>query len=237
MAIGAYAEFKYGAVIYPIPAGTGGPALLDVCDPGVGAILGFTSACITNYLHGAVAAVSGGTPVKQAVGNALPIDPMAIAKHTPYKFPLLCAWRKSSVYGNLTKAFRKDVSRIGLAYILPPLDADDAVNTWPMLAAVGHIVDRSLFQAFDPNSSSGASVLLNAGVARAEVKSATYERFAFGDSMDFFAWVAEVEMVERAMPYSSDAVYDLNEITVDIADATVGPVTIDHAVDATVDTT
>jgi|WetSurMetagenome_2_1015567.scaffolds.fasta_scaffold02064_12 hypothetical protein len=199
-----YDSFKYGGIVFPLPSQAGGTPLLEICDPGLGAILQFLRSVIDSYVGNAfVAAAAGAEGVTNVIGHLFNVDPLRIGKHTLYKFPILCAWRTDSQYSNRTTAWRQSTGHIRVAYVMPPFDADTLVNLNPVLTAIERVVDHCLFMAFDPAYQAGQMVFTENGIVNCKLLSAARGAYQLADAIDFDSVVLELEIEEREMPHVS----------------------------------
>jgi hypothetical protein len=194
--------FKYGHVQYPLHSTDGTGSLLAVCDPVVATLLDYFAYRITTYVGDALVAASDGTqaPIVNAVETKLPIDPIAIAKADQFKFPLLAVWRKRSDFSDHSINWRQNVARLGIAYILPPMTAGQSIRLWSVLTAVSDIVDHSIKVGHDAGFNNDQTVFFDNDVARARLMTGEHVRIPFGDTMDFQAWLGEMELTETVRP-------------------------------------
>ncbi len=190
--------FQYGEVQYPLPAQTSGASLLSVADPLIATLLDFFAYRITTYVGDALttAAASGGVVITSAVETKLSIDPMAIAKADQFKFPLLAVWRKRSDNSDKTTNWHSYLSKIGIAYILPPMTAAQSLRVWPILHGVNDVIDHSVMVGHDAGFDSDVRIFAEAETGRARLMRCEFSRYPFGDTMDFQAWTGELEVVE-----------------------------------------
>ena len=221
-----YGSFQYGGVVYPIPAVSADTPLLEVCDPAMGALLQFTRSMLDAYVGDVLLSAAINVPeINLTIGNIVPIDPLRIGSHTLVHFPILCGWRLSADYNNRTTAWRQSVARVRVAYILPPLDADVLINIDPILTSVERVVDRSLFQAFDPHYLLGQAVFTEHGICNAKLTGATRGQYQLAPETDFGAVVLDVELEERQMPHVSGGPFTESNLQIDNAsDTTQEPV-------------
>lgn len=211
--------FTYGQVDYPLDTQSSGTSLLAVCDPLVTDILGFLSAVITAYAGDALigASSSGFAPITSAVATTVSIDPETIAKVDQFKFPLLAVWRKNVKYAQQTQTWVQDRSRLGIAYILPPLTVVQSVRLLPILNSVSQIVNRCIRLGYDSNYQDGTTIFSKAVPL---MQSGEYQRFPFGDTMDFHAWTGDLEVWEQVTA-SSDGFSPLTGHSIIVTDESI----------------
>ncbi|MFA5186330.1 MAG: hypothetical protein WC551_07645 [Patescibacteria group bacterium] len=221
-----YGSFQYGGVVYPIPAVAADTNLLEICDPGLGALLQFFRSLLDAYVGPVLLSAAANDPeITVTIGNILPLDPLRIGSHTTFKFPILCGWRLSADYDNRTIPWRQSTSKIRVAYVLPPLDADRLLALDPILTSVERVIDRSLFQAFDPNFLAGQTVFTVNGICNAKLISTTRGQYQLAQEIDFGAVILDLEVEERQMPHVSGGPFTDSRLQIDNAsDTTIDPV-------------
>lgn len=219
-----YAQFKYSATSFPIATPAAGASLLSTCDPVIAKLLDFIGYRIQTYVGGALVAASGSgnAPITASVGSKVPIDPVTIAKVEQFKFPILAIWRKTSKYDQRTTNWDQETSRVGIAYILPPLTAAQSSKLQSVLVAVGRVVHTSFAQGFDPGYNSGERVFSTEDTARSRLMSAEYAHFPFEGNTDFHAWIGEAEIAELTVP-DTDNLHDFTGTDTVITDESVEP--------------
>ncbi len=208
-----YAGLKHGAVQYPLPtggSGNGGPgaSLLRDADPAVFYLLEFYKSVLQTHLGArllAEASSSGAEQIELAVAETLPLNPEQYLVEHQIKFPLLAAYRKSTKFEDIGGQ-KHSVDEIEVAYVLPPLQAGEAERLLPILKAVVSVLDNRTEQGMDPaytpsaslGAAAGDLVWELAGVASANVKSATYGGYTPAESLFFPAVILTVELKERS---------------------------------------
>jgi len=216
--------FKYGAVQYPLPSQDSGASLLSVADPLISTLLDFFSYRLTAYLGDALtsAAASGGVVIANTVESKLSIDPTAIAKADQFKFPLLAVWRKRSDHTDKTTNWHSYLSKLGIAYILPPMNAAQSMHIWPILHAVNDVIDHSIIVGHDAGFDSDTRVFEENKTGRSRLMRCEFSRYPFGDTMDFQAWTGELEVTELMRP-TTDGLPTYTGSDLTITDGSVQP--------------
>jgi hypothetical protein len=204
-----YSSFLAGAVTYPLPVANGiggvGASLLRDGDPNVFYVLEFFTAVLQRHIgpkFQAEAITAGATQIQNAVGDVIPFDPepYLLSRHT--RFPLLSASRKSMKFDD-SLGKRLSISDIEITYCLPPVTATEAERLTPILKSVVDVIDNRTELGLDPlytptGSTLGANVWELAGVARAEVKNATFGSLEASDDVFFPCVVITLELAEQA---------------------------------------
>lgn len=205
------AGFKWGNAVFPLATATAGASLLATCDPALSKILDFLKTTITTHLGPALigACSSGTAPITSAVAQVISIEPGedVFAKGAGFKFPLLAGWRKSSTYTMLSTEHQKSVSKVGIAYILPPFTASQSIKLVPALNAVGNVIAWSLLHGYDPSYRNAERIVLAGGMDRCRLLSSEIKPIPLGDSSTiiFHCWVGEAEIREGNEPYDVGA--------------------------------
>lgn len=217
--------FQYGKAIFPLDAGTN-TSLLPVCDPALAKILDYLRFAIRKYAETAIlSAIRTTKPIDRdeyvlssAVMQVVPVDPSTIAGIEQLQFPLWCGWPKSTKYGSRTLNWVQDVRTIGLAYVLRPFVAHQAILWTPLLNSISQICNAALTTGHDPDYNGDERVLLQNKITSAKLISADFGHYDFAGKATppfFPAWVAELELTEQVQPYSAGvASFDGADVTV-----------------------
>lgn len=222
------ANFKYGHTEFPVSSSR---ELLVACDPAVAKMLDFFAFMIETYVGQAIVSAAAtvtssadirAAPLERAVMSTIPIDPMSIAKPTQFKFPLLAVWRKTARFDQRTMNWWQDTATIGVAYVLPPLSAGQATRVQPALTAVSRILHTAIVRGFDPSYNDSERVFQTIETARTKLTGGTFERFEFGDTTDFHAFIGDIELHEQTMPLTT-GLATLEGVDAVITDESVEP--------------
>lgn len=205
----ATTAFKYGNTVFPIQNSS--PTLLTSCDPSLAKILDYLSTMITAYAGEALLSLgeiratdNQAMPLQRAVAMVAPIEPDTIAKVEQFQFPLVCAWRKSAKYEERTANWISDVTKLGFAYILPPLTGHQSIIYTPFLNSVAQLCNYALNTGHDVAYNNDERIALNNNISRLRLLTGTFGSYDFaGKGLPPYwpAWVAEIELTEQQTPY------------------------------------
>lgn len=221
------AGFRYGNTTFPLTAGLSGASLLETCDPNIGIILDYLAQVIETHAGAAIVAAcaSGAAPITAAVAQKVWIEPRRdmLAKGAGFQFPMLAVWRRSGTWDDHTTEYRHDTSRIGVAYVLPPLSAAQALHVAPALTAIAHIVDFALKRGYDATYRGGERILIQNNIEKCKLLEGSFEPVTLGDSdaIVFHSWVGELMMVEGNELYDAPEALELTTIQTVITDQSV----------------
>jgi hypothetical protein len=130
-----------------------------------------------------------------------PIDPDTIARAEELQFPALCGWPKSTQYNSKTLNWIADKRTIGLAYILPPLAAYQAILWTPALNSISQICNAAIKAGHDVGYNSDERIVADNFITSARLMSAEFGHYDFAGKKTppyFPAWVAELELMGDA---------------------------------------
>lgn len=199
------AFFKFGGIEYPLAGVVSTSSLLDFCDPAVKAAGAFFSSVIGTYLGTAMTLVAAncGADIVSNVQQFLPYDPALVAKYVQGDYPQLAVWRKTAAHNDRTLSWEHEVSKWGIAYILPPLDAGQLERIQPVLHSVCQIVQHSIRARSDAAYLADADVWASVGIEKFALLSSEFAGFAIGGDaggLYFPAWQGELEVSEKFNP-------------------------------------
>jgi len=200
-----YESFVHGAVTLPLPAqglglGSAGATLLRDADPAIYYLLEFYAAVITKHVGPRLlseAAACGADDIEVAVAESIPLNPEVFLTEEHIRFPMLCASRTGTKYMYVGQR-KQAVDTIEVSYVLPALTGGLAERLVPILYAVAACLDNRTERGMDPAYAEGARVWEIAGVARAEITSASYGGYAPTDRLYFPAVKLVVELRQNS---------------------------------------
>lgn len=197
-----FGAFKYASVNFPLRAQDPEADLLSTCDPTVAKLLDFFQSVLETYVSPALigAASAGFAPIMQMVGVTVPIDPSLISKVDQLQLPILAVWRKKSTKSQRTANWQQSAWTMGVAYILPPLSAEQAIKLHPILNAVEQALSNRIHYGFDPNFNDGERIFLDNDIAACRIVSSEIGRWDVSKDLDFHGWFGELELIEQEMP-------------------------------------
>lgn len=218
--------FKHGGVTFPLPAqgsGLGGEAgtLLRDADPVIFYMLEFLASCLETHIGARLIQEVRGAGMTDAIASAVamqvPMNPEGYLQESHFRFPLLAIWRERGAYEYMGQR-KIEVQQLNCAFILPPMQPDQAEALLPILKAAAAVIDNRTEQGFDPSYTPslptgtagevvwGAS---RAGLARVEVKSNEFGAYPGIQELEFPSVVLRIEVKER----SEGLVDELEEMT------------------------
>lgn len=195
-----YASFKHGSVEFPLATGTGNTLLRDA-DPALFFLLEFYAAVIATHLEDKLLEYAP-AHIEEAVAETLPLNPEPFLVEAQLRFPLLAAYRKKGrpEYVGSAKLW---VSDLDVVYVLPPLEAGEAMQILPILHAVVAAIDNRTEQGMDPahtptGGAAGDHVWETAGVARAEVVDYSTGSYQATEDLYFPCVILQVRLHEKS---------------------------------------
>jgi hypothetical protein len=195
-------KFKYGGVSYPLVAATTNSLLRDA-DPALYWATEYISFSLTRHLGGRLAAeaTKAGAAIPSMVAHAGNVDPgpFILQSNARARFPYLAIYRRQEQFSEHTSVWEKEVSQWECAYVLPPLNWDQAEKLLPILHAVGQVVGLAIRQGHDPNFQSDAKVwdANHAGLMAIGLTAARYGRYPDAQGLLYHAWLGTIECRER----------------------------------------
>lgn len=198
-----FASFRYGAVQFPLGAGSNS-TLQDV-DPSLYWALAFWTNVLTTHIgarYAAEVAAIGGTfaaTYPSLIAYTTPIDPVPYLQQEQFKFPLFAVYRRSEKVSRRTVTWSHDTTRWGVAYIMPPLTAGQRERLEPLLRAIPVVLANRTEQGFDPAFQGGAKVWSTAFAGLEDISFPEGEYGSFPGINDelFPAWTGTIEVNER----------------------------------------
>ncbi len=194
-----FAQFKIGAVAYPITAVTTNSALQDV-DPPVYYSLEFFESVLNTYMGPRLLAEADRPPaiavITAAVAGKLALDPVPHLQDQHLKFPLLAIYRKREVFQQTSLSVTTIVSTWGVDYIMPPMTGGQMERMFPFLHAVGQILCNRIENVSDPDYEDGLAVWETAGINNIKIEEAVLGSFGGTGNLIFPAWRATITVTE-----------------------------------------
>jgi hypothetical protein len=193
--------FHYGKVRYPLLPQTAGADLLSLCDPTVSKLLEFLPSVLTTYIGPAfVSAATGESPITAMVAETISVNPSDLSKVDQLSFPLFAIWRDRSEKSLKTSNYQQSAWKMRVAYILPPLSAEQAIKLHPVLNAVGQVIANRLHLGYDPAYNNGERIFLGNDIAACRIVSSEIGRWDVDKGLDFHGWFGELALREQEMP-------------------------------------
>lgn len=171
-----YQPFKEGKTSFPLEVNPAVPAFARI-DPHVDVILDYIMTCMRTHLLDAWDA----EVVKPLVGNPAlvdnlvhktthgyslwPYNPMPHLTQVQAKLPALAMWWVGSEFAETSRSYDTETARYVLAYILPPIKAEQMVGLQPFVRGFVQVVKNRLIHAgHDQTWRADALVAREAGV-------------------------------------------------------------------------
>lgn len=234
--------FKVGAVNYPLTAATTNSLLRDA-DPAIYWTLEFYKSVINTYVRPrllAEVALLQGVPITTGVLHTCHFDPgPALLEHPENLFPLLAAYRSSTVFNQVTLTWDHGESEWEIAYVLPALHWPARRKLLPVLKAVNDVILDRTRQGWDTAYASGAQVLASASYANLEtidLMRSRYGRYEDGEGLYYEALICTMRVRERVMPPADGTFADLGDVDTNLDNAQTGEVTVSNVVQTRTDT-
>lgn len=199
------ATFNYGGVSFPLAAdGAERVSLLKDADPVIYWALRFYESVLNTHIGARLVLEANAVeaPIQSAVAYTTPLDPIPWLLEEHFRFPLLALYRISSKNSLHTINWSKQTTKLGLAYILPPLTAGQAENIVPILSTVPLVIANRTEQGFDPAFMSGAQVWSGAFAGLQDIDAAVEGEFGMFPGLNdlaFPAWTGTIMVNERQM--------------------------------------
>lgn len=174
------AYFQVADTLSPVTSSLANTALKDV-DPVLYNILRYFAGIIAIHVgprfDAEVTAMGRPELVGNVIAQAVGYDPLPIATEDQYKFPLLCAYRKSETYDLKTNTWYSIKSEIEVLYVLPPISSDQGKRLNPLLTQIARVlVDRTM-QGFDQSFNAGQQVWRDSGLDQIGMQNTDYGKF------------------------------------------------------------
>jgi hypothetical protein len=226
-----YSVFEVGNVTFPI-AETSENGLLRDADPCVFFALDYYAAMLAQHLGARFVAdcatagvlAGNGIAISAPVMTAVPYDVTAYLGTVQYQFPILAISRKSITSEWKEFGFERDVSKIAIQYVLPPLSAAQAEAIVPILSAVFKVLRAKTSQGQDPSYAPPGGqpndMVWHSAYANAEemgIDSAKVGELEGEGNLHFPTLLLEASFIERDNPPTN-----ANLATFTGLDATVG---------------
>lgn len=215
--------FVYGGVSFPLTT-TGSNTLLKDADPVVYWALQFYASVLTTHMGARliIEANAAQAPVLAAVAMSTPQDPVPWLQENHFAFPLLALYRISGTNNYRTVNWSQQTTKLGVAYILPPLTAGQAENLVPILSTVPLIIANRTEQGWDPGFQSGAKVWSGAFSGLGEIHAPVEGQFGMfpgtGDTA-FPAWTGTITVNERQMAETDFSALEAVDAHVDLVNS------------------
>jgi hypothetical protein len=211
---------QYGGIKYPIESpGTGG-SLLESCDPFVWRALSLYRAVILAYVGQALTDAMAGQ-VRSAVEQITHLDPSEWLLKTSFAHPLLAVYPVSGTEAGLTLERKSVTTRYRVAYVLPPLTAEQASRVLPVLTAIRKLLSTVTSRQGDESHESHETVFFDA-----EIASVTPLAWEIGvlkkedGSQDFPTLFFDLQVVERENYNAENQPdYSYSSASVDLAES------------------
>ena len=205
---GDFGTFRYGGTSFPLTASSANTLLQDA-DPVVYHGLQFFAGVLGLHIGARLVAecaaanvTANGAAITSAVMQMTPLDPVPWLLEEHFQFPLLALYRISEKFSRRTINWSHDTTKLGIAYILPPLTAGQAERIIPILTSVPRVIANRSEQGYDPNYLAGAKVWSSAFAGIEDIDFPTEGQFGafpgLGNLM-FPAWTATIVVNERQM--------------------------------------
>jgi hypothetical protein len=200
---GDFGTFNYGGLKFPLSTSSGNSLLQDA-DPVIFHALAFYSAILTLHMGSRLLAEAAAcsAPITQAVAYTTPLDPLPFLQEEHFNFPLLALYRVSEKNSYRTLNWSHGTSKIGIAYVLPPLTPGQAERILPILRAAPLIIANRTEQGFDPAYLNGAKVWSAAFAGLENIEApveSQYGSYPGVGNLVFPAWTATITVNERQM--------------------------------------
>jgi hypothetical protein len=147
---------------------------------------------------------------------SISVNPSDVAKIDQLAFPLLAIWRKNSEKSQKTTNWQQAAWKLGIAYIYPPLSAEQSLKLHPALNAVGQIVANRLHYGRDPGYNSGERIFTANDIAACRLETSEIGRWDVDKGLDFHGWFGQLALTEQEMPTTEG----LQRLTVSSVQAT-----------------
>lgn len=202
--------FSRSGVSFPLTSSTSNSLLQDA-DPALFYLLEYLSWIVTNDVGDRLEAEATvcGAPITNAVEYTLPYEPSHYLASQQVKFPLIAVWRDEEQFFDRTRTYRAANVTLHAVYVLPVLSAGQAEQLLPILSAIGKAWSDRVNQGSDPEftptgQTQGSSPFAAGGVEKIDVTAGRYVVWNDGGDLTFHAYMADIEMTERATFDSSD---------------------------------
>lgn len=158
--------FRFGAVTYPLPTGTGNDLIQDA-DPAIAYILLFLQTVINKYCGAswtervAIAGLTDATGalIASPCMQLVPFHGADYFQDEQFKFPMLSLDRVHGEYKEISRAYFEAQTKMQLLYILPPVTPQQAYQILPFRKMVRDTILDRLMLDFDPSWLDGETPL------------------------------------------------------------------------------
>jgi hypothetical protein len=203
-----YDRFRFGAVNYPLPSSTANTLARDA-DPAIYWATQFFASVLRTYVGARIIAqaTAAGAAIPDAVVTTWNVDPGPyLLDNIRRRFPLLALYRKDSQFNERTAVWEHEMARWECAYVLPPLNWDQAEKLVPILTAVARVLGHATRQGWDPAFMSGAKVWTPAfaGIETIGVTSGRYGRYTDAQGLIYHGWIGVIDAKEIVRAYTPD---------------------------------
>ena len=195
--------FNYGGLTFPLVV-DGSNTLLQDADPVVFWALQFYASVLTTHMGARLMLEASGSkaPITAPVAYTTPLDPVPWLLEEHFQFPLLALYRISGKNSYRTVNWSHQTTKLGIAYVLPPLTAGQAEAIAPILSTIPLIIANRTEQGFDPAFQSGAKVWSGAFAGLEDIAApveGTFGMFPGLNDLAFPAWTGTITVNERQM--------------------------------------
>lgn len=212
--------FNYGGISFPL-ATTGSNTLLQDADPVVYWALQFYASVLATHMGARLlqAAAAGTAPITSAVAYTTPLDPLPWLQEEHFQFPLLALYRMSGKNSYRTYNWSHQTTKLGIAYVLPPLTAGQAEALVPILATIPLIIANRTEQGFDPAFQAGARVWSGAFSGLEDIEApveGAFGMFPGLDDLQLPAWTGTITVNERQMSETDFSAFKAADTSLDL---------------------
>ena len=227
-----FSTFQVGNVVLPLPAAeaTSGGLLRD-SDPTVFFALDFYTSVLAIALGARFVAdcatagvlAQNGVAITAPVMTAVPYDVTPYLGSVQYQFPILAIARKSIDSQYQERGFERDVSKVSIQYVLPPLNAAQAEAIIPIFSAVFKTLRAMTTQGRHPSYTPPGGVAGDfvwfpafANAEEMSITSAKVGELEGEGALHFPCLLLEAFFIERDNPSSiaDSATYQGSDVTV-----------------------
>lgn len=196
--------FQIGNVASPVTGSSANPTLNDL-DPALNAVLTFFPTVIEEHLGSRwddeVTRLGLDSLSGSIVAQALPYDPLPLAKENAWQFPLFAVYPTRSTYEQTTQAWYHIRREMDVLYMMPPLRSEQGERLYPFITQIERVLVDRTNEGFD-DASGGFQHWKACGIERITIKDGTYGKVPRMDSEEFFPTLqVRIEVVERRNPF------------------------------------
>lgn len=198
--------------------------LLQDADPVVYWALQFYASVLATHMGARLLQEAAGVnaPITQAIAFTTPLDPLQWALEEHFQFPLLALYRVSAKSSYRTYNWSQQTTKLGIAYILPPLTAGQAEAIAPILATIPIILANRTEQGFDPAFQNGAKVWSGAFAGLQDIDAPVEGSFGMLPGLEdlaFPSWTGFITVNERQMAETDFSAFVAADTHLDLVNA------------------